>query len=145
MTTPGEPTPLYQPPAPPTKRRPWLAPVVVTVAVLVVGALAFLIYADSQAHHDVTTLQHQVSTLQTNQRDAASSITGMGSQISSIDSQVSTIQGNLSNLSRPNDPLSSYNQVCTAQNTNGVTGLIQTFYYPCTNSATPSPSNQGGT
>jgi hypothetical protein len=49
----------------------------------------------------------------------------------------------LDGLTQPTDPLASYDQICTVQEQNGTTGVDQTYYYPCTNSAQtiPQPGN----
>ena len=49
----------------------------------------------------------------------------------------------LDGLTQPTDPLSSYDQICQVQLQNSTTGVTQTFYYPCTNSAQtiPQPGN----
>jgi hypothetical protein len=49
----------------------------------------------------------------------------------------------LDGLTQPTDPLSAYDQICQVQEQNGTTGVDQTYYYPCTNSAQtiPQPGN----
>jgi uncharacterized protein HemX len=146
-TEPFTPAPLPPAAAPKRKRGKTIVTIVGTlVAVLLVGGMSYSLFALSQAHSDVTALQHQVSSLKTEADNTSSSLsTVQGSQssdesdISTIKAQVSTMQSQIANVNRPNDPLSSYNLVCTSNNTNSTTGVPQTFYYPCTNSASPTP------
>ena len=55
-------------------------------------------------------------------------------------SQQETALGNqLAALTVPTDPLSAYNDVCSQDMTNGTTGVTQTYWFPCTNSAQTIP------
>lgn len=77
----------------------------------------------------VTRTQSQVTKLRLQNRSLQIEITGLDSEIGS--------------LTVPTDPLSAYTDICNVQLTNGTTGALQTYYYPCTNSAQtiPQPGN----
>jgi hypothetical protein len=61
------------------------------------------------------------------------------SRISQLENQVASLQNKMTSLTVPTDPLSAYNQICNQQFTNGQTGVTQTYYLPCTNSAQTIP------
>ena len=85
------------------------------------------------------------------------SMHSMSDQISNQNGQVARLHGLLTReqaeitylsnqvttLNMPSDPLSAYNDICNQQMTNSNSGITQTYYFPCTNSAQtiPQPGN----
>lgn len=108
-----------------------LAVAVIALVSAAVAALAVVFVVTTRS--DVSELRHQVARLQ-------SANTALASREASDYQDVS---GKISGLTVPTDPLSAYNQICTSNNTNSVTGVDQTYYYPCTNMAQtiPQPGN----
>ena len=136
--TPATPQPPVA--AEPARRkwsRMWIP--IIGIAVVVVGLGGFGIATITKAHTDITHLQREVSQLTTQMQGAQATAQRDDSLIQEQSSQISSLSNTVSGLSQPSDPLSAYNQICTAQATNSTTGITQTYYYPCTNQATTTP------
>jgi len=99
-----------------------LAAALAVVVILLIGQGAT---TDRQAR-EITQLQHQAASY--------------SAQISALQSSVANLVGEVAN---PTDPLSAYTDVCQAQLTNDSTGITQTYYYPCTNTAQTIPQPPG--
>ena len=76
-----------------------------------------------------------LSGVETSARNAQQASRSASSQISQLQNQVATLAG----LNVPTDPLAAYTDICNQPFTNGTTGVSQTYYFPCTNSAQTIP------
>lgn len=108
----------------------------VSKAVLIALTVVAVVVALGTAWIDqgkITLLRKQVATQQQSDSSRESALTR---RLSELSSQVD-------NLNQPQDPLSAYTEICNQDFTNNNTGLSQTYYFPCTNSATtiPQPGN----
>jgi hypothetical protein len=92
---------------------------------------------------ETTSLQSQIRAADSRTTTVSSRLRGEQNQLNGLASKYSQIAGTLATLSTPSDPLSAYDDICNQQTTNDATGIIQTYYYPCTNSAEtiPQPGN----
>jgi hypothetical protein len=77
------------------------------------------------AQNSVTALRHENAKL-------TQQIGGMSGQIAGLRNEMAT-------LTVPTDPLSAYNEVCSANLTNDETGITSTYWYPCTDQAQTIP------
>jgi hypothetical protein len=68
---------------------------------------------------------------------------GATQQVQQLTQQVQQLQKQVSSLTVPSDPLAAYTDICHSEFTNGSTGALQTYYYPCTNvvQTIPQPGN----
>jgi tRNA1(Val) A37 N6-methylase TrmN6 len=80
-----------------------------------------------------------LSGVETSARNAQQASRSASSQISQLQNQVATLQGKVAGLNVPTDPLAAYTDICNQPFTNGTTGVSQTYYFPCTNSAQTIP------
>lgn len=129
------------PPAPPAESKARRSKIWIPIAVIAAIVVAFGVFSSYslvQAHSDINSLQHQVQKDNTALSSAQSSISQDSNTISGLNAQLGSLSGQLSNLTKPSDPLGSYNLICTSQNTNQF-GYTQTYYYPCTNVAQTTP------
>jgi hypothetical protein len=129
----------------PAPRRPvnwfrWIVggTVAVLVAIVVAGVLAI--------HGQNDGLNGQIQTQDTQMRAMRSVVQEQASEIAATNDTVSSLNSTVANLNQPSDPLSAYNSVCQQPMSNTQTGVSSTWYFPCTNSATttPSPASTGG-
>jgi hypothetical protein len=51
------------------------------------------------------------------------------------------LKNQVGSLSQPNNPLAAYNAVCHSLFTNQATGVLETYYFPCTNAVVPTPGS----
>lgn len=64
-------------------------------------------------------------------------------QLAALRTAESRMSGQLAALTVPTDPLASYDAVCNMPLTD-TSGAVQTYYFPCTNSAQTIPQPSGG-
>ena len=106
----------------------WVVIACAALAAVLGSGIAFAFTETSQ----VRQLDAQVAQLHRDHQEDTAKLTEMGASIGSIDARVA-------GLSNPVDPLSAYTDTCNAQLTNNATDVMQTYYYPCTNSAQTIP------
>lgn len=85
----------------------------------------------------------EISRIRAQQKAQAATISTWQADVSGLAAQVAKVSTQVGSLTVPQDPLSAYNDICNVQLTNTATDLVQTYYYPCTNSAEtiPQPGN----
>jgi hypothetical protein len=115
--------------------------------------LAYSVYGVTAAHDDISTLKHQVTTLQgelkTDSSQASAQLSTFGADLANDQSKISTDANSINTLNqqvsslqaldRPQDPLASYDLICSQDQTNQSTGITQLYYFPCTNEAQTTP------
>lgn len=103
--------------------------ILIAVAAVLIGGIAAL----------AVTVTGKIDDLNGEVKSDRGVITGLQSQLAGQQADIAKLNNAMGSLSQPTDPLSAYDQICTAENTNGTTGVLQTYYYPCTNSVQTIP------
>lgn len=113
--------------------------VIITIGVacaLAAAAFSLSLTLKGTVDGQIGNLQRQNASLQAQN----ASLQGqLNAQVQQESKDYSNMESKLGTLSTPSDPLSAYNEICNAQLTNSSTGVTQTYYYPCTNSAQTIP------
>lgn len=141
--TPTPPTPPSPPEPENAKSRRALWITIAGMAVLLVVLGGFSVISTIQSHHDINQLHARLATDETelDQTSKAETSTdnNLSAEIRSIDGQITSIQSDVSALNTPTDPLSAYNSICHGPVTNSSTGVVEIYYYPCTDAVIPTP------
>ena len=85
----------------------------------------------------------QVSGLHAQVSQERATLSIYAGRLAADEALIGQIQGKLGSLTTPQDPLSAYDDICNTQAVSSTTGLTQTYWYPCTDSAEtiPQPGN----
>jgi hypothetical protein len=96
-------------------------------AAIAAAGITLAVQADS-SHHQVSRLTTQLD--------------GIQRQLADDNQNLNRISSDVAGLSTPDDPLSAYDDVCNQPMTTSH-GQTETYWFPCTNSATtiPQPGN----
>jgi hypothetical protein len=102
---------------------------------LAVGALAAGWFALNQ----VSGLRSEIASQHVTLSNYTGRLSSDESDLSADESLIQQLQAKMGSLSTPADPLAAYDDICHSEFTNGSTGMLQTYYYPCTNDVETIP------
>jgi uncharacterized protein HemX len=110
--------------------------VIAITAAALGGGIAFSVKIAGQVgtlQSQVSQLQKQDSQFQKEIRLSEDQLRQEKSVLAGFESNLSGLDASVAGLASPSDPLSAYTDICNMQATNSQLGIVQTYYYPCTN------------